>query len=166
MKRGVVFVVVMGIAAALGSAGLLAWSLTPRGRIEPVDVDFEHLDAALPAIRIRGTAHYRGVIHQTVPAGVFSEPQRYYVYALFPAFDTESREVQLLVRSQEPPSARVDYEFLEVEGWLDKPRPVTIPFQTEEMLGKAGYFFGEEVLVLEAWAQRTVDPADMADDGG
>lgn len=161
MRRGVVFIVGVVLATLVGTAGMVAWSMSPRPKPEPVQVDFDSLSSEYPAIRIQGTAHYRGVVLQTVPAGLLTPPQKYYVYALFPPFDTEGREISLLVRSTVPPTPRVDYEFMELEGWLDRPRPVTIPFRTEEMLAKADYFFGDDVLVLEPWSQRTVDPSEL-----
>jgi hypothetical protein len=147
-----------GALAVLASIGFVGWSLMPRQRIPPVDATFEELDPDLPAIRIQGTAHYRGVIIQRSRSAISFEPETMYVYGLFPVGDTEGREVRILVRTDRRPAARVDFEYVEVEGFFDAPRPHTLPFGSEEQMAGANYFFHPDVRVLTAWDIRTIDP--------
>lgn len=160
MKRGWVLGVVLGVTLVASTAVFIAWQLQPRQPVEPTLVNFETFQADLPAIRIRGTAHYRGMIKQDVGASLLGGPDTYWVYPLFAVGDTEGREVRLLVRSPIAPPKRVEYEFVELEGWLDAPRPHTIPLRTEDLLGTANYYFSPEVMVLEPWRQENFDPAE------
>lgn len=164
MKRGILVVLLAVLIAVGGTAGLLVWQAQPRPRPEPVDVTLATLDLEHPpeAITIRGTAHYRGIVRQKVPGSLRGPEHMMYVFGLFDVYDTEGREIRVLVRSPFEPPPRIDYEFVELTGWLDRPAAHTIPFRTEEMLAKADYFFGDEVLVLEPWDHRTMDPADLA----
>jgi hypothetical protein len=162
MRRVLLWVGGLTVLVIAAVVGLVVWQLQPRPRPEPVPVTFETLDPGDPpaAITIRGTAHYRGVVRQRVPPSLAGGAREYHVYGLFPLYDTEGREIRLLVRDPEPPPPRIDLEFVELTGWLDRPRPHTIPFRTEELLARSDYFFSDEVLVLEPWARRTLDPAD------
>lgn len=141
----------------LVAAGVVTWALLPRARVPPVDVSFEQLDPSLPAIRIRGTAHYRGVLIQRTRGGLSFEPEVMYVWALFPLGDTESREVRILVRTDRKPPPRIDFEYVEVEGFLDPPQRHTLPMGSEEKMAAANYFFHPDVRVLSAWDIRAVD---------
>jgi len=159
VKRGAILLaLVVLMAGAIG--GLAFWMAQPRARVPATEVTFETLSPEYGAIRIRGTAHYRGVVHQRVGASLASGPQEYWVYALFPVHDTEGREIKLLVRSDKKPPSRVDYEFVELEGWLDPPKSNTLPLQTQKMMSQSGYFW-DEVLVLTPWRSESFDPADL-----
>lgn len=155
MRRALWIAVVL--VFVVGLVGTVVVSLWPRTPIEPTDTTFEDFDPSLEAIRIRGTAHYRGLIVQHTRGGMGMQPPVMYVYALFPLGDVQGREVRILVRTPEKPPPRVDFEFVEVEGWLDPPRSHTVPFNTEQQLARADYFFGSEVQVLEAWSIRSVE---------
>lgn len=149
----------LGIGAAallvLGAIGFVAWSVSPRQPIEPVDATFETLGPELRAVRIRGAAHYRGVLIQR-PRGGLWEPETVYVYALFPIEDTMGREVRAVVRTPERPSRGIDIEYVEVEGFVDPPRAHTLPVGSEEQMAGAGYYFHPDIVVIDAWSVRTV----------
>jgi hypothetical protein len=151
----------MGGGVVLALVGLavtgVIFTLSPRAPIEPVRADFDDLEPDMKAVSVRGTAHYRGVLVQH-PRGGCQGSEPMYVYALFPVGDVLGREVRVLVRTRERPSPRVDFEFVEVEGFFDPPRPHTVPFDTEEKLARADYFFHPDLRVIEAWSVRTVSP--------
>lgn len=148
----------VGVALVLGAIAVFAVALWPRGRTEPVEVAFEDLDLSLRAVRVRGTAHYRGLVTQKSRGGLPGQPDVAYVYALFPVHDLQSREVRVLVRTTEPPPKRIDFGFVEVEGWIDPPRAHTVPMGTEQMMARADYFFHPDLVVIDAWEVRGFDP--------
>ena len=108
---------------------------------------------------MRGTAHYRGVVTQTVPASLAGPAQQYAVFGLFPLHDASDKEIRVLVRSPFKVPPRVDYEYVQVTGFLERPKPSTIPAQTEQMFARADYWFSDDVWVIEAWEITTFDPA-------
>ena len=146
------------VVLVLGALALVAYALWPRGQTEAVEVAFQDLPVDHPAVRVRGTAHYRGLITQHSRGGLPWHPEVMYVYALFPVGDTESREVRVLVRTPNPPPKRVDFGFVEVEGWLDPPRSHTVPLSTEQFMARGGYFFHPDLRAIEAWELRGFDP--------
>lgn len=151
------------VLVGVGAAGTWWWMQRPPPAA--VAITFSDLPSKAPAVRIRGTAHYLAMVRQDVPGHVFVEARTYYVYGLFPAHDTSSRAIRLLVRTQVPPEDGVSFEYLEVEGLLYPPDRYTVPWRTEDILsGQSDYFFTDDMLVVEPWAQRAWDPADDVKD--
>jgi len=145
----------IAVALVLGAIGFVAWSAAPRQRIEPVDATFETLSPKLRAVRLRGTAHYGGVLIQR-PRGGLWEPELVYVFGLFPLGDTTGREVRAVVRTPQRPPRGIDVEFVEVEGFVDPPRSHTLPIGSEEQMAAAGYYFHPDIVVIDAWSVQTV----------
>jgi hypothetical protein len=158
LKRlAIVAAALVFMVVAIG--GMIFVLSQPRARIVATEVTFETLTPTHKAIRIRGTAHYRGVVHQKVPASIISDAKEFWVYALFPVNDTEGREVKVLVRSETKPPSRVDFEFVVLEGWVDPPKAHTVPMFTQQMMSRSGYFW-DDLLVLTPWESKGFDPAD------
>lgn len=140
-------------AAAVGAIGvtLLMQSGTREVPEEAEVVAWEDLDVTHDFVRVKGMAHYRSTITQRVPSSLIAEEKTWYVYGLFPVHDSDSRAIQVLVRSQKKPEELVSYEVMEVEGWVGLPVPAKIPPSTEAMLSKrSDYYFSEDVLLLES----------------
>lgn len=159
MRRWLPFVIPFILILALGAT---AWWMTHRdqdfGRDGPVlEVDFAALELSSGPVRLSGMAHYRGTIVQKVPATVLSEEQTWYVFPLFPVYDTDNREVRVLVRTQRPPEKIISYEIMTLEGRPREVTPERVPFSTEILMGQqADYFFADEVILIEPW-RITVD---------
>ncbi|MFK7930560.1 MAG: hypothetical protein AB8H79_20400 [Myxococcota bacterium] len=148
------------VVVLLGGAAVFAWQIQPREPIEPTVIEFSDFDPEMRAIKVRGTAHYRSLIKQEAGASILGGGGTWWVYPLFGVYDTEGREVKILVRTREAPAQRVEFEFVELTGWVDPPRSHTVPMRTEQMLGVSNYYFSPDVMVLEPWEQRTFDPAE------
>ena len=161
----------LGMAAVLAVVvvvGIVIVTVSPEkfiGRPAAVNLSFDELDSMPAAVKMRGTAHYRALVKQRVPGNALRAEETYYVYGFFPLNDTASREIQLLVRSKEEPEDLIDFEFLEVEGYLREPTHHTVPFRTEEILSsQSDYFFAQNLLVIEAWGQRSISPNDPGEE--
>lgn len=148
MKRWLPFVVpftlllVAGVAAKVWTSGAFAPrcdSWTPK--------QFNELgDEA--CIRVEGLAHYGVAIQQRVPGDLLREEQIWYLFPVFPRGETQDRAIRLLVRTQRPPDRLLDLEEMIVDGRLEVPTVETVPYGTEDQVGKRGYFFDDGVLVL------------------
>lgn len=162
MKRGTLIAIVLGVLLVLGAVALVVSAFLPRSRPDPVRVTFDELvqlDPKPAAVTLRGTAHYRGVVTQNVPPSLAGGPDRYWVYGLFDVHDTAGKEIRILVRSPFEVERRIDYEYVELTGWLDRPKSHTVPPQTEQMFARADYFFSDDVWVLTPWEVESFDPA-------
>ncbi len=140
-------ILVVGVGAVLlADAGLLE----PRG--EPVDVEFAALSLDEPFVRTELQAHYEALVTQTIPANLLHEEQKLWLFAAFAPYDSEGRQVRLLVRTARPPDKIASFEMMTVTGQLVRPTPATVPMATEEQLGRhTDYFFTDDVLLLEPW---------------
>ena len=149
---------IIGLMVTCLVVGLIVW----RGEESdshpvPVDISFEETDLSVGPVRIRGTAHYVARVNQHVAATLFSEAKTIYSYGLFPMGDISSKEIRILIRTDRPVPKNIDYEYLEMEGFLEAPTRVTVPFQMERVLGgNTGYFFSPDLLVLQPWSQRPI----------
>lgn len=136
------FVLVLGVGLALFA----------RGDTEPTSFTWRTLDAldlSVPHVRVSGMAHYPVVVEQHVPGNLFRDPQDLYLFPLFPAYDTEGRRIEVLVRTTRKPDPFVSYELMTIEGTLSRPTPDTVPFDTEILLGeRSDYHFADDMLVL------------------
>jgi hypothetical protein len=103
-----------------------------------------------PFIEVTGMSHYEGVVKQQVPGNLFRKPRTLWLFPLYEAHDTESRAVKLLVRTARQPGRLVSYEFMTVRGHLGLATGDQVPFGTEELFGRKGYYFADDLLVLEA----------------
>lgn len=167
MKRGTVIAVVLGVLLVLGAIGLVGTAFLPRSKPDPTPVTFDELvlmDPKPATVTLRGTAHLRGVVTQNVPPSIVGGHDRYWVYGLFDVHDTAGKEIRIVVRSPFEVEKRVDYAYVEVTGWLDRPKSYTLPPQTEQMFGRADYFFSDDLWVLEAWEVKGFDPAETPAD--
>jgi len=91
MKRGTIIAIVVGALIVLGAAAGVATPLMPRTKPDPVPLEISKLaslESPPAAVTLRGTAHYRGVVNQTVPASLTGPAKEYAVYGLFPLHDT------------------------------------------------------------------------------
>lgn len=158
-KKKLIFALTPGlVVGVIGiSAVVLPWQDWVYSRPEPVAVTFDHLDPALGAIRVEGTAHFRALVKQHVPATLWDDAKTVYCYGLFPLGDTENREIRLLVRTDQAPDGLVDFENMRIEGLISKPDRYTVPFQMEQVLGdQSGYYFSNDLSVLSAWSHETI----------
>ncbi|MBT3221113.1 MAG: hypothetical protein HN348_18690 [Proteobacteria bacterium] len=119
---------------------------------EPVEVEYNDLDISLQNVRVSGMAHYPITVKQEVPGNAFFDGKTYYLFALFEAHDTASRNIRVLVRTARRPESMVSYEYMTLEGRLRMPTPETVPFELEIQFGKnTDYFFTDDLMVLEPW---------------
>lgn len=119
----------------------------------PVDVDIDDIDLLAPCVRVAGMAHYGTVVRMDTPANLFHEEKVHYLYPLFPPYDTESRAVNLLIRSPFPPENLVNYELMVAEGRLLPYPSDLVPWDVEIRLGKTSdYFFQDGMLILDLHA--------------
>lgn len=159
---GVAVVVVLGavgagaVVASGAASGLFA-------EPEPVPTAFGEVLPDAGFVRVRGLAHYQAILTLDQPASVWQEATTYYTYGLFAPGDLSSREIRLLVRTTEPPPRLTDIEYLEVDGWVREPDRYNLPWRAEEILSsRSDYFFAPDILILEARALRSWDPAEAA----
>ena len=115
-----------------------------------VDEPLEDLDPADGWVRTGGMAHYPVVVTQTLPGSIFREEQTRYLFALMQPHDTETRAIRVLVRTERKPDPIVTYEYMTVRGWVGLARADQVPFGTEDIFGRRGYYFADELLVIEA----------------
>lgn len=150
MKRLRAFLIPFAIvfALALGLSLYLAYEPTPD---RPERIDFSEATTTRGYVRLEGMAHYAAVVRQDAPGSLFREPTTYWLYGFFPPYDTESRQIEVLVRSEQQPEDLVHYELMAVTGWLDRATPQEVPFEAEVILGKnTDYFFTDDVMLLRA----------------
>ena len=163
MKRAVIVGIVCVLLVGSGAAGLTWWINQPVVHPEPVDVTFDTLASNLGPVRLTGTAHYVALVKQDVDASLLEEAKTIYSYGLFPKGDVSSKEILVLIRTDEPIPKNIDFGYMVYEGYLEVPTRVTVPFQMERVLGeKTGYFFSPDLLVLRPWHQEAID-LDKAD---
>lgn len=139
-----------------GVGFLFVWSMVlsqkPTRSDAPTEVAHEELDLSLESVRVQGLAHYDVVVKQTVRGNLFVDDRVYYVFGFFAPGDTDSRGIQVLIRSERKPEVRVNFEYMTVEGSLQPMRPDIIPYGIETEFGNRGdYFFAGDVLILEPW---------------
>ncbi len=155
MRRALVFIVPFTAVLLLGLTALGAsqgW-MQEEVRGEATYIAFDALGDAPDVVRVSGMAHYTSVVTQQVPGGLLREPQTWYLFGLFAPYDTEGRNIRLLVRTQRPPEHLVSFELMTIEGRLQRPTLHNVPFDTEILLGKgsSGYFFADDMLLVEPW---------------
>jgi len=162
VRRWIAFLVPFAVVVLLGTA-VVGWNRgwvgdTARG--EPVFTTFEDLDSGVRAVRISGMAHYSVVVEQHAPGNLFHTPKTYYLFGLFPPYDTASRMISVLVRTTREPEDLVSFELMTIEGRLSRPALDKVPFDTEVILGKrSDYYFAEDMLLLEPWTvEEGLDP--------
>ena len=152
MKRYLPFLIPSILIIVVG-VGVKFW--VTRAELVPqpvVETDFANLDTQEPFVRIRGTAHYPVVIHQTVPGNLFTEEKTYYLFPLFADHDVSNRAIRVMVRTERPPEELVSYEVMTLEGRLSAPDHHKLPFSTEIAIGqRSDYFFTDQMVLLEPW---------------
>jgi hypothetical protein len=149
VRRALAFVLPFGIVVALAvGVGVLASRGPDRAPVVLADVD--SLDVGQGRVDLFGQAHYEVVIKQTVPATLFRDEETYWVYGLFVPYDTESRGIPALIRTDRKPESLVHFEMMRVVGRVSRPTPDKIPWNTEETFGKrSNYYFSDEMLLVE-----------------
>lgn len=162
MRRWLPFAILFAAVFVAGSVGVAVargW-IGGEQRGEPVYTAIDDLDPTVPYVRVSGMAHYTAVVEQHVPGTLFHDPQDYYLYALFPPYDTESRAITVLVRTDREPEDLVSYELMTLEGRVSKPTLDEVPFDTEIILGKqTDYYFSDHLLLIEPWLiEEGLDP--------
>jgi len=155
VRRWIAFLVPFAVVVLLGTA-LVGWNRGWLGASDPgeaVFVTFEDLHSGPKAVRISGMAHYSAVVEQHVPGNLFHRPETYYLFGLFPPYDTESRMIEVLVRTPREPEDLVSFELMTVEGRLSRPALDKVPLDTEVILAKrSDYYFADDMLLLEPWS--------------
>jgi len=154
VRRWLVFVVPFVVVFGTGLL-VIGWNKGWFGasRGVPVPITFDDLDHPPTFVKIRGMAHYTAVVKQDVPGNLFRKPQVYYLFGLFPPYDTDDRKIRLLVRTTRAPERLVSYELMTLEGRLERPTLSKVPFDTEIILGKySDYFFADDVWLIEPWS--------------
>lgn len=165
VRRWLVFVVPFVVVFTLGLA-VVGWQkgwLGAGDRCEEARfVEFEQVDeiAAGTCVRLGGMAHYTGVVEQTVPGSAFRDEEQWYLFGLFPPYETDAQMIEVLVRTQRPPEDLVSYELMTVEGRLVRPTLDKVPFDTEIILGESSdYFFADDLWLIEPDAiEEGLDP--------
>ncbi len=165
MARNLAVGLVFGGFAVASLVGVVGYNLAPRTKPDPVSVAFSELvrmESPPAAVKVRGVAHYRGRATQSYAGGLFSDAKTVHVYGLFDTHDTTGREIQILVRSDVAPDHLVDFEYVELTGWYERPASHTVPTNTEILFSRANYFFSDNLWVLEPWQIESFDPAAEA----
>lgn len=138
------------VAAVAGAAAVLWWTFGTRPCADHATVDFFDLQPTTRCVRTVGTAHYDVVVTQQVPGNGFFADRTYYVYGLFPAGNTDEREIRILVRTEREPERMVSFETMTIEGRLSAMDYRKVPFDTERLMGKkSNYFFSDRMYLLE-----------------
>ena len=160
MKK--VFALIITMVVLFGSLGI-GWAIQSKGPVvhpEPVAIEFSQINTQRGPVRIKGTAHYVARVTQTSEATLFSDEKTIVSYGLFPKGDIRSKEIRILVRTEVPIPKNTDFAYVALEGTLEEPTRITVPFQMERVIGeRSGYFFSPDLLVLQTWSQEIV-PVD------
>ena len=117
------------------------WAPVPLAQLDPTVERF---------VEVTAMSHYAVVVKQEVPGNLLRSAETRYLFPLFEAHDVESRAVKVLVQTNRKPARFVSYEFMTVRGPLGLATTQQVPFGTEELFGRKGYYFADEVLVIEA----------------
>jgi hypothetical protein len=142
-------VFVVGVLAVAWARGWLGPD--PKGQVVPIT--FDDLDDPPPYVRISGMAHYAAVVEQHVPGGLFREPTTWYLFGLFPPWQTEDRQIRVIVRTTREPERLVSYEVMTLEGRLAPPTLRELPLDTETILSRGSdYYLAPDVWLLEPWS--------------
>tara|TARA_Y100000589_G_C26730374_1_gene457436 strand:- start:40 stop:531 length:492 start_codon:yes stop_codon:yes gene_type:complete len=158
MNRAIIIGIVGVLLAGSGSLITAWWMSRPVVHPEPVDVTFDSLSNQLGPVRLSGTAHYVALVKQDVEATLFQEAKTVYSFGLFPKGEVSSKEIRVLIRTDEPIPKNIDFGYMTYTGYLEQPTRATVPFQMERILGeKTGYFFSPDLLVLRPWHQEAID---------
>ncbi len=149
--KGVRAFLVPFLTVLMVGLGITAWLWREQTPSEPTTITFEQAATTTGYVTIEGMAHYAAVVRQDVPATLFTDAKVYWLYGFFPPYDTDSREITLLVRSAQQPEDLVHYELMSVTGRLARATPQEVPFETEVILGKnTDYYFADGVMLLTA----------------
>lgn len=150
MRRWLYFLVPFALVSTVGIAvTVYVWVVGwPCDDYSPVD--FFDLDPRTRCVTVRGSAHYEVVLDTKIPGNGFFGDQHYYVFGLFPAGNTQEREIRVLVRTARPPERLVSFEEMEIDGRLLPMDYRKIPFDAETQLGRrSNYYFSDRVYLLE-----------------
>lgn len=115
-----------------------------------VPVTLEQADPTEPFIEISGMAHYPVVVRQEVPGNLLRSSKTVFMFPLLPPHAMDARAVRIVVRTEREPAQRVSYEYMKVKGKLGLATGHQVPFGTEELFGRKGYYFTGELLVIDA----------------
>lgn len=152
MRASVAFVLPFVVVSlvGLGTWGLMSW--WPRTVGEPKDVSFEEINLDQDRyVRLRGTAHYRALLKERVPASLIRGGITLYAFGFFPEDDLNSRAIPVLVWTQRAPERRIEYEYLTIEGILSAPDDRNVPPGAEDILAAGGeHWFSDSLVVMEA----------------
>ncbi|MCO4744125.1 MAG: hypothetical protein KC912_05015 [Proteobacteria bacterium] len=154
MRRYLPFLIPFVLATLVGVP--LTYVLTNDGRPLLGEVTYEAVQLELvdptvtPFIEVTGMSHYPAVVKQELPGNIFKSARTLYMFPLMEAHDVDSRAVKVLVRTAREPASLVSYEFMKVRGKIGLATALQVPFGTEELFGRKGYYFADEVLVIEA----------------
>ena len=158
MRRSIIIGITGLLLAGTTLGGVMWWASQPVVHPSPVAVTFETLSGQLGPVRISGTAHYVALVKQDVQATLFEDAKTIYSYGLFSKGDVSSKEIRVLIRTEEPIPKNVDFGYMTYDGYLEEPTRVTVPFQMERIIGeKTGYFFSPDLLVLRPWRSESID---------
>ncbi|TNE84339.1 MAG: hypothetical protein EP330_29415 [Deltaproteobacteria bacterium] len=154
MRRYLPFLVPFVLLVLVGAPLAYVWQRDGRPLFEDPTYVATALDAVDPTrepfVEVTGMSHYSVVVKQEMPGKFFQEGRTLYLFPLYEAHDTDSRAVKLLVRTERQPRRLVSYEFMTVRGKVGLATAQQVPFGTEELFGRKGYYFADEILVIEA----------------
>ncbi|MCB9669508.1 MAG: hypothetical protein H6736_09880 [Alphaproteobacteria bacterium] len=150
-RRWLWFVVPFTVVAAVAGAGaVLLWTVKGMPCDTYAPTEFFDLELGTRCVRVQGMAHYDVVVTQKVAGNGFFADKTYYVYGLFPAGNTDEREIRVLVRTEREPERLVSFETMTIEGRLLPMDYRKVPFDTERRMGqKSNYFFSDRIKLLE-----------------
>lgn len=126
-----------------------SYQLVPLDEAHPLEAEF---------VEVSGMSHYPVVVRQEIPGNLFRSARTVFLFPLMQPHDVDGRLVRLVVRTERQPAKLVSYEFMRVRGKVKIATARQVPFGTEEMLGRKGYYFADELLVIEA---DHVEPAEI-----
>lgn len=154
MRRYLPFLLPFALLLFLGLPIVLVLQRDGRPMFSDPEYQVVTLEEADPMtaafVEVTGMSHYSVVVKQELPGNLFREARTLYLFPIYESHDTESRAVKLLVRTARQPARLVSYEFMTVKGKLGLATGEQVPFGTEEFFGRKGYYFADDLLVLEA----------------
>ena len=155
IKRFAAFVIPFVVIVSIGVGAFLFTQQGPDLDQPPMDVEWSEIDTIeVPRmIRVKGMAHYTATVRQETPGNLVRDPQQHWLFGFFAPYDTDSRAMRVIIRSEREPEDLVSYELVTVTGWLSRSTPNKVPYQAEVIFGKeSDYFFTDDMLLLEPTA--------------
>jgi hypothetical protein len=147
MRKLLVFVVALIVGVLMFH---LWWNRLPPfdGHSDPVDTPFANLKSDQDSVRVKGLAHHAVRAERFYPGGFLRAEKTFWIWPLFAPNDPHGKKIEVMVASHEEPPWGVDFEDVQVEGWVRPPR-ARVDIKLEKALRGLGYRFGADYLLIE-----------------